>query len=169
MHTEQTNCIWKYMHQFLLNIISTLAKSCSFLRSVLSLALLIVKDTDWTQLLLMPPLSCHCSTHGRFTAQSNKWVTSACVQPGLTTWSHWNRVSPIACRRSVTIPAKFIYQFWQQPHHPYYDQCCKKCFGPLRLGWLWYYPAPLLQRKNVTFDPQTNSSVALDRHMLFLY
>lgn len=81
---------------------------------------------------LVMPLLNSC---GRSTAWSNKWVMSACMQPGLTTRSHWNCASPVACRQSVTIPLKFIYQDWQQPHHMHYDQCCKKCFGRLRLGW----------------------------------
>lgn len=81
--------------------------------------------------LFMPLLN----SYGRPTAWSNKWVTSACVQPGLSTRSHWNSISPVACRQSVTIPVKFIYQYWQQPHHTHYDQCCRKCFGCLRLGW----------------------------------
>lgn len=41
------------------NIISTSAKRLSFL----SLALLIVKGTEWAQPLHVPALSCHCSTH----------------------------------------------------------------------------------------------------------
>lgn len=92
-------------------------------------------------------LPCHATAQliWQIYRPQQEWVTSACVQPGLTTWSCWNRVSAMACGQSVTIPAKFIYQLWQQPHHPHYDQCCKKRSGPLRWAverWLCYCLRP---------------------------
>lgn len=78
--------------------------------------------------LVMPLLN----SFGRSGTWSYKWVTSVCMQQGPTTRSHCNRASPTAFRQPVTIPVKFIYQYWQHPHHSHYDQCCKKCFGSLR-------------------------------------
>lgn len=40
-------------------------------------------------------LLCHATARliWQIDRPEQQWVTSACEQPGLTTWSHWNRVS----------------------------------------------------------------------------